>query len=303
LLYEIEKLIKEKLGENAKIVKKLGPTNNQAYIIEDGIKQYIFKTYASKNWPEDGKLLYVNSLLTKMGVRYAKEIAYDRQYQAFKGGYVIEQKIEGVPGTDKSLNEEQVKDVYKKMAKYIKEVHKYQFSSYGYLNFGKPDYSTLGDYVEDVMYENYEVLKIYDEFKIENFDSLVKKLCKKLDSFNKKPVLCHGDFSIRNVIYNDGEVVLIDWDDAMALPAYCDIARMTYDLLWLDGNNKDKFKDVFLKEYFKDGSIEEYKEFEKCYHIFSSFDFLAHSINKKEEKSLKNKIDYLNTLIINLSNS
>lgn len=166
---EINKIIKDKLGEEACIDNKVNTTNNSVFVINYNKDKYIFKIYRSKNWPENGKLLYVNELLEKNNIRYPKAIDYTRDHSYFKNGYVLEQKIDGIPILDKEFDLEFGVKAYKLLAKLIKKVHTIKFENYGYLNNGNPDYLSFGEYVKDVLKDNLNILFDHNVIKKRRF--------------------------------------------------------------------------------------------------------------------------------------
>ena len=276
---EINKIIKDKLGYEATIDAKLKTTNNSVYIIDYHGEKYIFKIYRSKNWPENGKLLYVNKLLEQNNIKYPKVIDYTRSHAYFENGYVLEQKINGIPILNKKMNLEFGVESYRLLAKFIKKVHEIKFESYGYINNGNPDYLEFSEYVRDILEENLDILFDNNVLKKEDLSNLVDVVCDEFDKFNISPVLSHGDLSMRNVIYDGEDVVLIDWDDAMALPYQADIARMTFDMKFMRLDNYNVFRGAFLDEYF-DGDFDvEYSRFEKIYHIFEEFSRMWSHLN------------------------
>jgi len=296
-LLKVEKTIKDKLGKTAKVVKKINTSNNQVYIISYENKEFIFKIYHSKSWPEDGKIHYVNTLLNKLNIKHPKVIAYDRNTKEFKGGYLIEEFVDGVNPLE-VFNDKQMRLTYKALAKYIKNIHTIKFSKYGYLNNGEPYYDKFSEYIEDVLADNLETLIKNDIIKIENIEHFIESYSSYFDCFDFPAVLCHGDLSIRNVLTTGNDLTLIDWDDAMAYPAFADIARMTFDMRYIHDKNSHLFTLSFLSDYLEENQINNYLRFESLYHIFVALDFLAHSIDKinKEEK-YKKMMEYLEYLL------
>ena len=109
-------------------------------------------------------------------------------------------------------------------------------------------------------------------------------------------VLCHDDLSTKNVIIrNDGEISLIDWDDAMALNWMADVSRLTF---WMKQNYSEQeyilCRDIFLEHYRTIYLKDQFDTFENAYHIYVALDFLAFSIkvgNQEMESRLKNYLD------------
>lgn len=296
----INKIIKQKLGKHANIEKQIPTSNNFVYVIENNGKEYMFKIYHGKNWPEDGKLPYINKILKNLKVDYAKEIAYNRK-SAMLGGYVIEERLKGVPALDSTLTNEDLKTIYEKLAEQIKIVHSVKFEKYAFLNFGNPQYDTFGEYLEEYMSSRVAHLQNIGFIFANNSKKIIENVCKNIDEFKLKSCLCHGDLSIRNVLFDNGKINIIDWDDAMAMPAYADIARMTYDMMWLH-NNFEEYKKYFLNKYFCKDEIKKYLKFEKIYHIFCSVEFIDFSLSRNiDDRFLNKKIIYLKKLINDLN--
>ena len=105
-------------------------------------------------------------------------------------------------------------------------------------------------------------------------------------------VLCHGDLSKKNVILrDDGDITLIDWDDAMALNWMADISRLTF---WMKQNYNEQeytlFRRVFLDHYCTPYRKDQFDDFESAWHIYTALDSLifAGKIGDREtEKRLR----------------
>ena len=78
-LADIRGIARKYLGSGAEISETVKTTNNQVFIVKAGNKEYVLKLYKSKEWPEDGKNLYVNSLLKQNNIPYAKICGYSRE--------------------------------------------------------------------------------------------------------------------------------------------------------------------------------------------------------------------------------
>lgn len=291
---QIEDLIKQSLSSDARIKNKLNTTNNDVYIIEDKGKEYILKFYKSKNWPEDGKNIYVNSLLEKHGIRHAKIIDYNRNCNISKGGYILEEKIKGnsidlnnLPLSDGTL-------YYKHLAQFIKTVHLITFKKYGWINNGAPYYNSFVNFLVSEIKEHSESLikeKHMTEFMLEKICNRMKS---SLETQEITPCLCHGDLSLRNAIWDGEQLTLIDYDDAMALPNYADIARLTFDMR--EYPNYKEFREIFLKSYFNSSKQEkQFEQFEKIYHLYCCIDWIDFSISKGYD--YKNLLKYFKEIL------
>ncbi|MDR0948295.1 MAG: hypothetical protein LBM69_02100, partial [Lachnospiraceae bacterium] len=64
--------------------------NNQVYKIETETQNYIFKIYAKRDWPEDGKIPFVVRKLDEYKIPHAKLYTFERNDENFPDGYLIE---------------------------------------------------------------------------------------------------------------------------------------------------------------------------------------------------------------------
>jgi thiamine kinase-like enzyme len=102
------------------------------------------------------------------------------------------------------------------------------------------------------------------------------------------------------IICDDGEISLIDWDDAMALNWMADVSRLTF---WMKQNYSNQeyslFRNVFLDHYGATYRKAQFDAFESAYHIYIALDFLIFSIrvgDTETENRLKSCLDSFNTL-------
>ena len=112
------------------------------------------------------------------------------------------------------------------------------------------------------------------------------------------PVLCHGDLSKKNVMVQEsGNLVLIDWDDAMGYNWMADISRFTF---WMKMTYSEPayslFRGAFLEGY-RGARKDEFDIFEKAYHIYNALDNLVYAINVGDEKMTAFTKEYLKQFV------
>lgn len=120
-----------------------------------------------------------------------------------------------------------------------------------------------------------------------------QKILRVLSEFaDLPPVLCHGDLSSKNVmIQKNGDVVLIDWDDAIAYNWMVDISRMTYS-----EEDYSHFRKVFLTNYQTDYRKADFDRFEEIYHLYNALDNLRFYIITENPDMQKRIIKYVDTI-------
>ncbi len=298
MLETVNKIIKNNFGCCAEEIRKFeNVTNNFVYSFTVSGRHYILKLFRSTDWPEDGKVQFVNQILIRNNIPCAELTAYSRKDQIYPNGYLIEREIKGTAADKILLDREQEIKLFAKLAELVSSVHSIHIKNFGYIGSGIACYDSMNDFFED------EFDRIESELKDTISESQLRKMKRKffdmLSDFDDLPsVLCHGDLSKKNVIVqNNEEILLIDWDDAMAFNWMADISRLTF---WMKLNYSEQesvlFRNTFLEHYRTSYRKSEFDTFESTFHIYSALDSLIFfkSIGDKEtENRLKGYLDCL----------
>lgn len=296
----IEKIVCENFNCNATEIKQFeNVSNNSVYSFKCNDKSYIFKFFRNEYWPEDGKLQFVNRLLLKNNITCAELITFTRDNPEFPNGYLIEQELNGITADKLQFMQSGEVEFYKKLAVLVSNIHRIPIKGFGYIGDGEGDSESMYSFFDDEFDDRTESLiekGIYTEVELQAMKNV---LLDTLKCFCDLPsVLCHGDLSKKNVIVQDnGELVLIDWDDAMSYNWMADIARFTF---WIKMNYNEQdyllFRNTFLDNY-NGYRKDEFDDFEKAFHIYISLDFLNFAINIGDENIQRFSKEYLTQLI------
>ena len=293
----MEKIIREYLKHGADQLKPFeNVPNNSVYSFESGGESYIFKLFRSKYWPEDDKLQFVNETLCRYNIPCAELIVFTRDDPAYPNGYLIERKLEGVTADKVTFTQEEEAAFYKKLAGLVSEFHSIHVKEFGYLGGGE---DSMGAFFEDEFDERVESLEekgVYTAEELRNMKDILMNTFKRFDDL--PPVLCHGDLSKKNVMVQEsGNLVLIDWDDAMGYNWMADIARFTF---WMKMTYSEPayslFRGAFLEGY-RGARKDEFDIFEKAYHIYNALDNLVYAINVGDEKMTAFTKEYLKQFV------
>lgn len=298
MLETVSQIIRSNFGRCAEEIRKFeNVTNNFVYFFTISGKHYILKLFRSTDWPEDGKVQFVNRSLIQNNIPCAELIAYSRNDKIYPNGYLIEREVQGTAANKIEFDKEQETELFVKLAKLVSSVHNLKIKNFGYIGSGIACYDSMTDFFED------EFDRIESELKDTISESQLSKMKRKffdmLRDFDDLPsVLCHGDLSKKNIIVQDnGEMLLIDWDDAMAFSWMADISRLTF---WMKLNYDEHdcvlFRSAFLEHYNTAYRKSEFDTFESAFHIYSALDSLIFfkSIGDKEmENRLKSCLNGL----------
>lgn len=292
----IEHIIGSHFGCNADEIGEIEKvTNNYVYPFAAAGQQYFLKLYRSKDWPEEGKIPFVYRCLLQKKIPHAELVAYRRDDETYPNGYLIERKIQGTSAGKIQLDRDQETGLYAKLAELVSSIHEIRIKNYGYIGSGVGCYGSIIDFFEDEFDRFEDVLK--ETISKVQLKQLKEKFLDIIHDFEDLPsVLCHGDLSKKNVIMQDnGEITLIDWDDAMALNWMADVSRLTFRMKQsYNGQDYALFRNVFLGHYRTSYRKAEFEIFESAYHIYSTLDSLVFSISvgdREMENCLKSSLD------------
>jgi len=288
----IKHVFKENTNKNVCSIHQFeNVENNSVYKIETESQSYIFKIYSNSNWPEDGKLLLVDRLLTEHEIPHAKIFVYNRDKVNFPNGYLIEECLPGVTADRVELSQEELVSVFQKLGALVSRLHKIKMTGYGYTGEGVALWSTFSEFMYDSMGDNKSNLlahNITDEDELEYFGQEFWERLKICDKF--PPVLCHTDLSTKNILIHNGDIALIDWDDVYSTPWVNDVAELTFWLKREYGDESEIYRKAFLDTYQTEYNLSDFYNVEPVLHARIGLSGLNYFIGKPQEQMIKQLI-------------
>lgn len=287
-----ERIIQNHFGCSADRIEKIeSAVNNFVYAFTVAGNDYFLKMYRSKDWPEEGKIPFVCRCLSQNRISCAGLVVYTRDDEIYPNGYLVEYRVSGAAADKTRLDAEQEIRLYARLAERMSCVHGIRIQNFGYIGGGTASHESLTDFLDDEFDGLKDRLKdIIPEMQLKKLEEKVLDIVR---GYGDLPsVLCHGDLSKKNVILrDDGDITLINWDDAMALNWMADISRLTF---WMKQNYNEQeytlFRRVFLDHYCTPYRKDQFDDFESAWHIYTALDSLifAGKIGDREtEKRLR----------------
>ncbi|MCQ6557206.1 aminoglycoside phosphotransferase family protein [Paenibacillus mendelii] len=286
LRVKVEELLNARVDEINKIDNV---PNNSVYKVIVSDKPYIFKRYRQRNWPEDGKLMFVHHKLMEHQIGCAKIIAFDRNDSYFQTGFLLEECLPGVNADHAAFDEEFGKEFYGKLARLISNIHEIPIENYGYIGAGIADYTSFIEFIQDKYDEIANGLITKKLFDQNHLLEIKKMVIDKLRSCDSLPsVLCHGDLSTKNVIINEaGNLTLIDWDDAMSYNWLADLSRMTYWMKFKYNQHEyELYRNIVLEHYSTVHAKSDFEVYENTFHVWIGLDHLNYNANAPQYQDM-----------------
>lgn len=197
--------------------------------------------------------------------------------------YMIEDYIDGVHGTDDSIDKT---FIWKELGKYTKAIHSIPSKGFG-------DYmSSPGVFGGDWnRYLDYNIQSLNEPDKLLSMNTLtttqsktIKTLFERLKEEDFKFGLNHGDLSLKNVIVNKGQVILLDWGSSEShIVPHFDIVEVLQSSFDFDFKNP-YFKTFILAQGITDEEFLNIKPSVDAVMLLRAIDHLRWAIDKKPKK-------------------
>lgn len=265
------------LGAEVGVIGRLPFGNvNEVFKVESGGRAYVVKVFRRAGWPEAGKLPWVESQLTRVGVPHARMIHYTRDAARFPHGFSVCEFAAGENCKGAVREGRLTPEAFCELAgAFLRRVHAISAPRYGYIGDGRGTYEDFtGWLLAREVFDN--LRKVDDGASLEEtlrprFEREVEPVLRRYES-RLAPVLVHGDCTPKNgLLDSEGRFVFVDWDEAFAGVHVWDYASLTYWYAYMlkgvGARDSDKLRDAFFRGYGEMGfDPEELRELEHALH-------------------------------------
>ncbi|MCL5784323.1 MAG: aminoglycoside phosphotransferase family protein [Patescibacteria group bacterium] len=292
------------------IEKDLGLSVVSAQRIEVGEVSYAYKIKTTKNnliakvfkfdyfVPEKEKLFWIERQLSLHKIPFAKTLKISTKTKLFPYGYMVQEFIEGKNGFDAIIdNTVSFEELFKKLITLLKKVHDISVEGYGAIHQGKGEYKTFYESKLNWYKKLRQRLKGLKDLRPELHDLVLQEVEKlKQYEYLMKPVLLHGDATPHNVMCTlEGNLILIDWDNAGSGAWQSEYAGLTYKgaYMWQYSSEEERnrlirkaYREVYPEVDFQDP---DFLEVVKILQILTAYGSLATHYFQHEDLDLYKK--------------
>lgn len=268
------------VGAQARVEGRLDFGNvNGVYKLSAGGRAYALKVFRHPDWPEPGKLAWLESKLAESAVPHARLIHYTREPEHFPHGFSLSEFVEGENCKAAVGRGRLTPAAYFELAgALLKQVHSVGLPLYGYIGGDGGRYEDFVGWLLDCDVK--DSLRWVDDGTrpVETLYPLIERKVSVLRRYESRfePALVHGDCNPKNgVLTPGGGLVLVDWDEAVGGFWVKDYAGLTY---WYSYMRKDggepgdvgaeEARASFFRGYGEPGfDDDELREIERALHV------------------------------------
>jgi Ser/Thr protein kinase RdoA (MazF antagonist) len=270
----VEAALRTKVTRHSRIARGI---TNLVYKVETRDGVVVLKLFRNKDWPEGGKLEWTEHRLSEENIPHARMLYLSRGDAIFPDGYAIYEYIEGEePEILIREGRLTIEEFCERLGALLRRIHQIKFQRYGYINRGDgTNRDFIGRRLEDGR-DDVDTLRRFeseDQMLYLRARARVEESLKPLGHYYA-PVLTHGDPNPKNCIWmKDGQLVLVDWDNAASSLWIRDYAHLTYLCLKraspeTAGEYMSKVRDSFFRGYGEiDFSSADLALMERAWHI------------------------------------
>ncbi|MCA9371662.1 aminoglycoside phosphotransferase family protein [Candidatus Woesebacteria bacterium] len=227
----LKKAAEKILNANLKVGEKFKSADSYSYLLESEDGKYVGKIFRFEHWPPPGKLEQIHGLLKQHNIPHEEILYSSYDHPIFKNGWQISKYIPG--GTARSLRDERnwsKKEYLVELGKLLRQVHQIKLDYFGALHEQKERFDSFEKFaLAELDEQDFSDLPAEYSWALEIINQAKKEVAKNLNKFLwEDSTLVHDDANDRNVMWQNGKPILIDWVDSLAGPPTRDFATLTF---------------------------------------------------------------------------
>ena len=281
---------------------------NRVFKVEvEGGGAVVVKVFAYEDWPEGGKPEWLEEQLARAAVPHARLLHCSRGKEHFPAGFAVYEHVEGRNCVEAMrAGTLSGREYCRLVGAYLRAVHSVGLAGYGYVNDGA---GTDDDYVEcKLVYDvSDRLLEVDERLHARLFPVIEEEVTRLLRPLEGRftPRLLHGDPFPRNALLTaPGELLFVDWDEAMSGIWPEDLARLSY---WFAHENPSRVcerltgaevAEAFLRGYGEsEFGADELARIERALHVVYSADLISYQLKTNNTESCRRTMRVLEELL------
>lgn len=229
LSVEVERLLGKKVLE---VGKQFDSTDSYSFLIttDDG-SSYVGKIFRFPDWPPKGKLEAISKLLVQHNISHEEILFITHQHEVFTYGWQLSVYIPGGTAYDlwkkDALNKS---EFFEAIGRLLSKTHLIKSQVCGSIIDSEDQFPFFKDMAEsEITQQSFNDLP--SEYEVER--GVVEEAKKSIleivpettfESFS----LVHDDAGAKNLLWNKGDPIMIDWVDSVWAPPLRDFATQTF---------------------------------------------------------------------------
>lgn len=284
----LEKLCESyNLGKVKKVFKLSGGLMHKMYKVETDKGIYCIKilnpeVMARKNAYNNFVISEkVSNLAKENGIPVSSALDIDGNYLTKLDDmyYMIFNYIDGKTLEDDEITVEHCK----KIGNVLAHIHNLDYKEIGLEN-NIVEYKRLYDWENYINNPKFNSMSYKDLFLLnyKKYNSMLKRANERLNASNNNQTICHSDMDPKNVMWNNGNPIIIDWECAGIANPELELLEDAISWSGFLSNNfsKEKFIAVF-KEYSKYRSINDIKWIDVIYgNLVNRYEWLKYNLER-----------------------
>lgn len=274
------------LGKVLNITKLFGGLMHKMFKVETSKATYAIKVLnpevMSRSDAYDNFVVSetISNLAKENGIPVSNALRIDGEFiTKFDGNYfMVFEYIDGKTLTDDEITAEHCE----KIGEILAEIHSLDYSNLGIDAEVKEDHFYV-DWESFLKNNNFNKMS-YKDLYIKNYKkyySILKRAVERFNESNKSIAICHMDMDPKNVMWSNGNPIIIDWESASIGNPYRELVEVALSWSGFLTNNFDaeKFK-IIVSTYTKKHPFEHNRYDIICGNLIGRFGWLDYNLKR-----------------------
>ena len=230
LAVEVEKFLGKKVLE---VGKQFDSTDSYSFLLTtDGGSSYVGKIFRFPDWPPKGKLEAISKLLVQHSISHEEILFITHQHEVFTYGWQLSMYIPGGTAYDLWKKDALSKsEFFEAIGRLLSKTHLIKSQVCGSIIDSEDQFPFFKDMAEsEIAQQSFNSLPSAYEIERGVLEEAKNSILEIVPGFNFDNFsLVHDDAGAKNLLWNNGDPIMIDWVDSVWAPPLRDFATLTFN--------------------------------------------------------------------------